>query len=81
MTALPFTLPTDLAEFVTRAVARGDYPSAEAMVVAALERLRISSAAETKPEMQLPPPVDLTRQGFDGPKFLGDMMHKLWAKK
>jgi len=30
---------------------------------------------------ELPPPVDLARQGFDGPKFMAEMTNKLWAKK
>jgi Arc/MetJ-type ribon-helix-helix transcriptional regulator len=81
MTTFQIALPPELAEFVTHAVSRGDYPSADAMVAAALERLRTRSNAETKTDLQLPPPVDLTRTAFDGPKFMAEMMDKLWAKK
>ena len=81
MTPLQIALPPELAEFVEKAVARGEYPSADAVIAAALERLRAAIPAETKPELQLPPPVDLTRNGFDGPQFMADMMGKLWAKK
>jgi len=81
MTTFQIALPPELAKFISQSVARGEYPTADAMIAAALERLRSSGVAETKPELQLPPPVDLTRHGFDGPKFMAEMMDKLWAKK
>jgi Arc/MetJ-type ribon-helix-helix transcriptional regulator len=81
MTTFQITLPPELAGFVSQALARGEYPSTDAMVAAALQRLRAASEVETQSEIQLPPPVDLTRVGFDGPKFMAEMMGKLWAKK
>ena len=77
MTTLKISLPLELGEFVSQTVARGEYPSADAMIAAALDRMR---SASTTPELQLPPVVDTARHSFDGPKFMAEMMNKLWAK-
>ena len=82
-------LPDDLAKFVDEALAAGDWESRDRLFEAALAKLRSESApagpsrsaAPTAPDIALPPVVDTTRQSFDSPRFLVEMMDKLWAKK
>ena len=82
-------LPDDLAKFVEETIAAGDWVSRESLFETALAKLRAEctlggptrSAAPTAPEIALPPVVDTKQKSFDSPKFLVEMMDKLWAKK
>jgi Arc/MetJ-type ribon-helix-helix transcriptional regulator len=89
MKTFKIKLPDDLAKFVEETVAAGDWVSADVLIETAIAKLRSEcllagpsrSTAPTAPDIALPPIVDTKRQSFDSPKFIAELMDKLWVKK
>lgn len=91
MKAYKIELPPELASFIDDAVAAGDWVSADTLIETAIAKLRTecmlggpsrTSATPTLPEFTAEMPVvDTMRHSFDSPKFMAEMMGKLWAKK
>lgn len=95
MPTLTVHLADDLAEFVRQSVADGAYTSADELFAHAVGLVRTESvlghsptadpAARPTPH-QVPAvvpsaPVDLTRQGFDSPAFMANLVGKLEQKR
>jgi hypothetical protein len=91
MTTLTVQLPDDLAEYVRRSVADGNFPSADALVTHAVGLVRTASVLghgstgepvpRSSPGSVPSAPVDLTRLGFDSPSFLANLVGKLEQKR
>ena len=79
-------LPDDLAAFVTEAVRDGVFESPDHLFAHAVAVVRTQTAlghtpAPAPPGPVTPQPVDLTRQAFDGPAFMANLVDKIERRK
>jgi hypothetical protein len=91
MKVVVVNLPDELAAFVERAVADGSFDSPDHLFAHAVGLVHTEamlgfsgSTQPTEPFVQSPPPpvvtataVDLTRQAFDSPAFMADLVGKI----
>jgi hypothetical protein len=79
-------LPDDLAAFVTDAVRDGVFESPDQLFAHAVAAIRTQTALGHTPDPSpaspaSPQPVDLTRQAFDGPAFMANLVDKIERRK
>jgi Arc/MetJ-type ribon-helix-helix transcriptional regulator len=89
MSTVPYvvSLPDDLAAFVAEAVRDGVFESPDHLFAHAVALVRTQTALGHTPDDAAPATaatgevVDLTRQGFDSPAFMANLVDKLERRK
>ena len=92
MKTVSVNLPDDLASFVERAISDGAFDSVDHLFTHAIGLVRteamLGAAGITNtarepytPKSMTPlPPIDLTRQGFDSPAFMADLVGRIKSR-